>query len=213
MVQHQSPSAGPACTLGHTGLKPTRRQGRIVLLFLVLLCLIFVRFSAIERRTGLFPAVPVAVLCSPWLAGLLLILLDRPGPVRNWLGPLFVSLFYPALCFYHDWNAVNAWLRRGTPPNWSFSITLNAVLLGGFAVYLARMAPRHCPRCRRRSLIPLQRLTRQEKRSVKTHWCAACGATLWKDREGRWQPERRRTWLDAAEPHPEAMGSLGVETP
>jgi hypothetical protein len=169
--------------------------------------LAFSNLTQIERRTGLVQAVPLAALYTPWLAGLLIILLDRRGPVRNWLGPLLISLFYPALGFWYDSLALEAWVREGTRPAWVFLVPVNGVLIFGFAMYLAKMYPKHCPRCQRRSLIALLRLFGQEKRTAKTYWCASCGAKLWKDREGRWQNERRRTWLDTAEVPAAAAGS------
>jgi hypothetical protein len=172
----------------------------------------FAQLTEIERRTGLIQAIPLAVLYSPWLLGLLVIVLDCPGPIRNWLGPLLISLFYPALGFWYDWTALDAWIRHGDRPAWVYLVPVNGVLLFGFVAYVARMAPKRCPRCQRRSLIALLRLFAQEKRTVNTHWCASCGAQLWKDPEGRWQNERRQTWLDAAELRAEMPAAPEAET-
>jgi hypothetical protein len=62
----------------------------------------FAHLAEFELRTGLIEAVPLAVLYSPWLLGLLVIVLDRTGPVRNWLGPMLNSLCYPALGLWYD---------------------------------------------------------------------------------------------------------------
>jgi hypothetical protein len=181
------------------GLKPTRRHGLIFLLYVAIAVVAFVKLLEIERRTGLVHALPLAALYSPWLLGLLIIGLDRPGPVRNWLGPLVLSLFYPALGLWYVWDAATAWVRFGRPPAWHVVVPITVIVLTGFAAFLVRMYPRGCPKCEERSLIPLTRLIKEEKRSAKTWWCASCGAKLWKDREGQWQKERRKTWLDAAE--------------
>ena len=194
------------------GLKTTKRQLWILLLFAVLWILIYAKLTEIHQRTGLINAKPLAVLYTPWLLGVLVILIDRPGPVRNWLGPLLISVFYPTLCLWYDFDASSKWMHHGTAPTWFLLIPMNILVFGGFAVYLARMSPKRCPTCERRALIPLLRLLKQDRRTVNTHWCAACGAKLWKDQEGQWQREKRRTYLDNATVPADAARIGRIET-
>ena len=181
-----------------SGLLPTRRHGAILALYLALLSAVLIPFSALVRVIGEANTTFLVALLSPWLLGTLIVVFDRPGPVRNWAGPLLLSLFYPTLALSYDWVIVAQWVRSGSPPDLRVPLVGNVLLLGGFSMYAASMLPRRCPACNHRSLIPLLRLWRKERRTAKTRWCASCGGKYWKDRKGVWQEERRRTWLDTA---------------
>lgn len=180
------------------GLRPTRRQWCIFGAYTSTVVAVASFARVVEARGGGWTIVPAALLLSPWLLGILIIAFDRPGPLRNWMGPVLLSLFYPGVALWYDVASLAEWVRFGQYPAWAFAVFLNVVFLGGFTAYIVSMGPRRCPRCSRRALIPLLRLGKQEQRTAKTRWCAACGAQLWRDLEGQWRPERRKTWLDAA---------------
>jgi hypothetical protein len=145
-------------------------------------------------RTG--PTVFALVLSSPPLLALLVAMIERPGPLKNWAMSLLLCLFFPALVFYHDVAAVHDYLAYGRRPTLWATLLINTVILTNSLPYVARMVPRPCPNCRRRTLVPLLGMFKRDKRTAKTCWCASCGAKFWKDREGEWRPERRKTWLD-----------------
>jgi hypothetical protein len=148
-------------------------------------------------RTG--PIALAALLLSPPLLALLVAIIERPGPLKNWALSLLLCLFFPLLVLNHDVAVVHDYLVSGRRPTLWATILINAVILINTLPYAGRMVPRPCPSCRRRTLVPLLRLVKKDKRTAKTCWCASCGGTFWKDREGVWRPERRKTWLDAQE--------------
>ncbi len=140
----------------------------------------------------------VALLFSPPLLTVLVTFIERPGPMRNWAVSLLLGLFFPALLLNHDFSVLFAYLESGKRPTLWATLLLNAVILPTSLPYVVRMIPRPCPSCRRRTLVPLLRVFKKDKRTGNTCWCASCGAKHWKDREGNWRVERRKTWLDEA---------------
>jgi hypothetical protein len=146
--------------------------------------------------TRIGQTVLAVVLFSPPLLALLVAIIERPGPVKYWAMSLLLCLFFPALVLYHDVGVVHDYLAYGRRPTLWATLLINVVILTNTLPYVARMVPRPCPKCRRRTLVPLLRPFRKDKRTVKTCWCASCGAKFWKDSEGNWRPERRNTWLD-----------------
>jgi hypothetical protein len=137
-----------------------------------------------------------ALALSPLLLALLVALLERPGALKNWALSLLIFLFFPALALYHDCAVLIAYLESGRRPTLWATLLVNAVILINTLPAIAKMIPRACPSCGRRTLVPLMRIFKKDRRNSKTRWCASCGATHWKDREGHWRLERRTTWLD-----------------
>ena len=182
------------------GLRPNARHGLIFGFYLGLFLLVDCLILATHRAIGGVNVLPLIFMFCIWLLGVLIVLLDRPGPVRNWAGPFLLSLTCPYVALWYDAEVTLHWARSFPVPPWYQLVAVNGLLLGGFALYCRRMYPRTCPSCGLRSLIPLVRLTRPEKRLTRTSWCASCGETHWKDAEGAWQKERRRTWIDEPVP-------------
>lgn len=181
-------------------LTPTARQCWIFGLYAATMLFLCTMVMVLRQRTGGYNVLPLLLLLAPWFLGCFVVLLDRPGLLRNWLGPLLLSLFYPCLALWYDGAALVRWVQLGQPPVWAFAAVLNALLLGGFLVYLSAVYPKRCPDCGQRSLVPLLRLGKQEKQARKTRWCASCGAKLSKDDEGHWQHEHAAFQRDAAPP-------------
>jgi hypothetical protein len=142
------------------------------------------------------------LLVSPPLLTLLVMLIERPGPLKNWAVSLLFYLFFPALVLNHDCVVAFAYLEGVQPPTLWATLLLNAVMLPHSLAFVRKMVPRPCPSCRRRTLVPLLRPLKKEKRTAKTCWCASCGQKYWKDQEGTWRVERRKTYLDAPESPP-----------
>jgi len=174
------------------GLATTSRQRRIFALYAVTMLVLCSGAIALRQRAGGYNLLPLLLLFAPWLLGVLVVLLDRPGPLRNWMGPLLVSLFYPCIALWYDGAALVAWFRLGHAPAWAFAVPFNALLLGGFLAYLTRVYPRRCPDCGQRSLVPFVRLGKKDGRTRQTRGCASCGVHLCKDDQGRWQHEPAR---------------------
>jgi hypothetical protein len=150
------------------------------------------------HRTGWSAVTPI-LLISPPLLALLVMIIERPGPLKNWCVSFLNLLFFPALVLNHDVQSLLDYVHRGTAPALLPMLVLNGMVFAYVLVYRGRLVPNRCPACQRRALIPLMRLFKNEKRSSNTCWCASCGGKFWKDKEGAWRPERRKTWIDVAE--------------
>jgi hypothetical protein len=159
--------------------------------------------------TRIGPLVLAALVASPPLLALLVAMIERPGPLKNWALSLLICLFFPFLALNHDVVVVRDYIVSGRRPTVWATLLINAVILTSTLPYVRRMVPRPCPKCSRRTLVPLLRLFKKDKRTAKTCWCASCGAMFWKDREGTWRLERRRTWLD----QPEQTSPSGRHSP
>ena len=161
-----------------------------------------------------------ALVLSPIVLALLVGLIERPGALKNWVLSLLLVLFFPALVLNHDCAVFVAYLETGRRPTLWVTLLVNAVVLINSLPILAKMAPRPCPSCGRRTLVPLLRMLKHDRRTANTCWCSSCSAQHWKDKDGNWRPERRKTWLDeeterstttpqqaAPGTHPEAQGT------
>jgi hypothetical protein len=169
--------------------------------------LILIAFVAIHLEF-IIPALRVAgyqsawslvtplVLASPPLLAALVMIIGRGGPVKNWCVSFLNLVFLPALALAYDGAAVRDYAHHGRTPPFLPTLLLNLVVIAQVLAYRARLIPSRCPNCQRRTLIPLMRLFQNEPRSSNTHWCAVCGGKVWKDTEGTWRSERRKTWLD-----------------
>lgn len=168
---------------------PTPRQNLILLLTALSLGL-----AAAASVPGTF-----LLMISPWIMGMMIMIFDRQGPGRNWLGPVVHSLFYPIALVVYDSVVLERWMRTGSLSTPFIAATVNILLVGCWVFFCHYLWPRRCPTCNRRGLVPLMPLVWQEKRSNSTHWCAACGSQFWKNAR-TWEPERRRTWWNPGAP-------------
>ncbi len=150
----------------------------------------------------------ISVLVSfPLLALLEEVAIDRAGPVKNWSVSFLLYLLYPAFALNHDAVALGDYLVSGKPPAFWTTLLLNATLIPVSILSFVKMVPKPCPGCQKRALIPLMRLFMKDRRTTNTRWCASCGGKFWKDQEGNWRVERRKTWLD----EPTEPSTLAVE--
>jgi hypothetical protein len=166
---------------------PTPRQQWVVLLSLLFL-------AVVSRLPGSWTFL---LLISPWIVGMTIMVLDREGPVRNWLGATVHSLFYPLALVVYNGAMIEQWRRFGSLPHLVTVVLVNLLLLTCFVFFVRYFWPQRCPSCGHRSFIPLMPLLFREQRSNSTHWCASCGVQYWK-KEGEWVVERRKTWWDFA---------------
>jgi hypothetical protein len=150
------------------------------------------------------------LLLSPWVLGILLLALDRHGPVKYWAAPILVSLMAPVLVACHDWCMIQTMVLHGIIPSVISTVLINLCLIGAFTFYLVGMWPRRCLRCGHWTLIPLLKFWGQEKRTVNTRRCGACGSKFWRRHRGEdWKVERRWTWIDGVgkDSRAEAVGN------
>lgn len=181
----------------HLGLRFRMRHLFILVTYFAVLLGILVPVLKLYGSSFPINAKLLILLASPWLLGVLVLLVERKGPVKYWAAPLLLSLTAPALAICHDWVIADVWHRTGAIPNAMVSLLLNIVLIGSFSAFFISMYPGCCPKCGHRSLIPLLRLWGRGNRTSQTRWCGVCGAKYWRNREGLWQKERRATWVDA----------------
>jgi hypothetical protein len=96
-------------------------------------------------RRGAAPQPPGAVplhkiLLEPTLAlAVLILVLDRPGPVKFWVAPLLFVSFSPLLALCYDVVVLVNYLNYQAKPNLGVCLVVNVVFHGAFAVYLDSM--------------------------------------------------------------------------
>ena len=187
------------------GLTPTFRHLLIALTFLIAFLGLVVPVSLWVTGGG-FNALSLPAFAAPPLLALLVAAFDRDGPIKNWAALILLVMLYPALAIYHDVYVAADYFTSGRAPTYWATFLLNATLVPAAFVHGRRMIPLCCPSCHKRRFIPLTRLFKNDRRITDTRWCASCGGLFWKDSEGQWRVERRKTWLDArpgdtARPH------------
>ena len=183
-----------------SGLRPTIRQGMIVVLWAALLSA-WVRFSLMW---GLFH-MPTPDLCSllamffscvpMYLLGFLLLAFDRRGPMRMWYVSWchhFVGLL-AAVGF--PLSELVCFLITGSP-TWLFpwTIILAPVLLVGFYLFARHVIPGRCLDCGRRAVIPTSPLAAApalpgQSRPTLEGWCACCSARYERQGLSAWTPK------------------------
>jgi len=198
---------------GKTGRRPIGRHIFIGMLYFLIQWNVIIPFLVRTGETGVRGALMAILLLSPPLIALLVIFIDREGPLRNWAVLFLLVLLYPAVALNHDAVVLFEYLAYGrTPALWP-TLLLNLSLLPASVLCGRKMVPRSCPSCGRHTLVPLMRLLKKEKRSANTRWCASCGGQFWKDAEGNWRVERRKTWWDARnEPSKPGKSLTGSES-
>jgi hypothetical protein len=184
------------------GFRLTLRRSIILILYVLLLFRVIIPLLVSVGQMKLGGLLLATLALSPPLLALLVAFLERPGPVKNWALSLLLCLFFPMLVLNHDLTVVHDYLVSGKQPTLWATLLINIVILTNTLPYAGRMVPRPCPNCRRRTLVPLLRLLKKDKRTANTCWCASCGGKFWKDRQGVWRVERRTTWLDASREQP-----------
>jgi hypothetical protein len=123
----------------------------------------------------------------PWMI-ILLFLLDRRGPIRNW---------YIARCLA-SWGLVAgiaclsadpvSWVLCGRPTIvFPILLVTGLVCLWALPNSLRSVQPGRCLRCRQKSVIAVA--TRIERKITSdTGWCASCGAAYQRENLGKWMP-------------------------
>jgi hypothetical protein len=175
------------------GLSPTLRHLMIFVLCVATLLAVFVSLMK-NQLLGDKPdlvclnvALLVASYPVPWMM-ILLFLLDRRGPIRNW---------YIARCMA-SWGLVaGIAFLLADPVSWVLCGRLTIVFpihpitglvcLAGLPNSLRSVQPGRCLRCGQKSVISVA--TRFERKiSNDTGWCASCGAAYQRENLGKWMP-------------------------
>jgi hypothetical protein len=172
------------------GLRPTLRQGMILILwFAVLFAVLAEHFKSvcmirrhhIMLRPGQFPEDENLILMfllglSPLLLGQLVVWLDRPGPARAWLAMVCRSLCYLLFGGSLIWQALNGWLNDEPGGSRVIYLISGVLFVGLFVHSLVHLCPTRCPRCARRAVVPLVRLfALEEPHTTPAALCVACG--------------------------------------
>jgi hypothetical protein len=181
------------------GLRLTmRRLVMVPIVYSVALLAVFIPWFSSSGFSGLGLVSVLTLLLLPWAIGVLGSVLRSANPALIWTARLITFLYFPIifLCYYKI-LFVSFFAVGGKAPAASLvGIALNGLFLAWYSRCLARLSPRRCPACSRRTLIPLVRFGMQNKRTANTRWCAHCGGQFWRDRQRVWHKERRTTWLD-----------------
>src|SRR3954467_14307639 len=98
------------------GLRPTLRHQAILVVYFALAFAVVAAALRHDPVGGLEQGVLGALLLTPWILGILFLLLDREGPVRNWAVSSVLMLFAPALALRHDWIAAVEAFQTGRIP-------------------------------------------------------------------------------------------------
>jgi hypothetical protein len=155
----------------------------------------------------------LAIMLLPWAAGILLLMIWRAGPLKNWAVPWLISLVFPTIFLKSGLYLARIWSsHQGASPVsvWALFFVFPLAWYFGF---LMRMSPRRCPGCGESALIPLMKLGTPDQRSSNTRWCAGCGGKYWKGRRGAWQEERRITWHDRRTDLSQSSGAIDHPIP
>jgi hypothetical protein len=166
------------------------------MILIVDLALMFAILAPVVGRGNaavLSNAALLAVLASPWVLTLLILVFDRPGPIKFWAAPLVLFSFSPLLALCYDGVILMNYLNHQVRPNLVVGLVVNGLFIGSFVVYVINMGPVACPGCGRTSLIPWMTLWGRVRRFSKTRWCACCGAKYWRNPGESWKPEKRRS--------------------
>ena len=181
-----------------SGLRPTLRQ---LMIFILATALLIAAFRAMWRRGYLgydnrstCSSVAMFVAIYPMLLlGVLLLALDRRGPVRIW---------YFACC-WTGWSFLGgasflisdlaSYLLSGQwPLIFPMSSILGVVCLWAGSKQLQSAWPRLCPSCGCRAVIAIARQVPPDQPkgqlAGQESWCSICGTRFEKDASPGWQP-------------------------
>lgn len=181
-----------------SGLRPTLRQ---LMIFILATALLIAAFRAMWRGGYLgndtrstcsgvaifFAAYPMLLL------GVLLLGLDRRGPVRTW----YFACCWTGMSFISGASFLisdlASYLVSGQRPLiFPVSPILGVVCLWAGSKQLQAVWPRLCPSCGCRAVMAVARPLRPDQPKGQLTgqecWCATCGARFEKDATPGWQP-------------------------
>jgi hypothetical protein len=145
--------------------------------------------SALPSWSNMALMLSIAVVFTPLTLAVLYRLLDRPGPVRDWIVGLSWSLLRPALAI--QGNVFTTLFLLGSQRTRHYivataSIVVNLCLIRWLVFTLPAVLPSCCPRCGRKSLIPARTPRIGAPPTHRTHWCASCGSRYRRTGSGIW---------------------------
>jgi len=173
------------------GLRPTLRHLMILVLYGAALCAVFTSSFRQMPPTlkGVIELFSFSVFFSPLILWILFRLLDRPGPVRDWIVGVLISLFLPCMAIHFT---LTIFVIRPGRHSMTFMIftLLYVLFLTWYVLHhvVPTLWPSLCPTCGVRSLIPLKdRLRRIPPVPQQTRWCASCGSKYRRQPSGAWE--------------------------
>lgn len=189
-LRRPSPTPAPGAGAGGPrarhlhGFRLTLRHQMILVAYFAALFAVLVPVVEGSGPSAAFNAVLTTLLLSPWLLAALELALDRPDPLKYWSAPLLQILFAPAVAVSYDLALFSGWVEQGTVSSILPTLLIKGVCFGVFAVYLSAVYPAPCPSCGQRTLIPVFFLWGRSLRTLRSRWCASCGAAFWKRHAG-----------------------------
>ncbi len=169
------------------GLRPTLRQGMILVLYAAL---VSAWLAAVPRASFRFKFHDIAfcLILSVCMLGVLVRLLDRPGAVRSWISRTLLAFWVPAFILRYDLGVLRRWLIGPyvVPGDWLFLLVLNPFLLRWLFVEVRQAVPLRCPTCGRRAMLLQDPARRGGRVTRDVRECLACGGTFRKGDDGGW---------------------------
>ena len=172
------------------GLRPTTRQLMILSLFVACISAQVAPYFRESKPPSFQDKAAVAVALSAescFVLPVLIMLLDRRGPAKNWYALVIFWTFMMATL------AIGLWLLLYSgvlPRPWFFTKPLEFIFPALFVAGAARLTfdlmPALCPCCGQRALVPVQ--PGSSRWMPQTRSCAVCGRRSCKSRRGAWQP-------------------------
>jgi hypothetical protein len=172
------------------GLRPTLRHLLILNAYFAILFAVLLPISRLPAPLpgawGRLALYSFALPVSPLIATVLVMLFERPGPVKKWLVALISRLVLPSMALWLDLlvaaqMAAGAYRFKAGP--FLIVLLLNAFLVMFALIQLPPMIPSKCPRCGTRTLLPVRIYLRSLKGQSEARWCAGCGKTFRGDEE------------------------------
>lgn len=181
------------------GLHPTLRQFMIVVLGIATIlaaCVHNRNYELLGNRADVV-CLNVAFLIAgwpvPWMM-ILLFLLDRPGPVRNWTVALCLASWGLVAGIAFVTADPLSWALCGRPTIVFPLLPITGLVCLCAAPYSFRpLRPGRCRHCGRRSIIPTATKSATRKVKLMTGWCASCGTEYERKSTEMWRavtPER-----------------------
>src|SRR5262249_7502511 len=129
----------------------TIRHLLILIAYLAILFKFVIPLLAVVGHLTGWSAVTPILLISPPLVGLLVMIIERPGPLKNWCVSFLNVLFFPALVLNQDVHWLLKYVYHGTAPAFLPMLLLNGIVFPFAFVYCGRLVPNRCPSCQRRT--------------------------------------------------------------
>src|SRR5258708_2453439 len=99
------------------GIRFLLRHSLIAIAYLVILFKVIIPALRMTGHQRAWSFLTPTLLVSPPLLALLVVIIGRAGPMKNWSVSFLIFLFFPALVLNHDRVALLDYVREGRLPS------------------------------------------------------------------------------------------------